>query len=221
MLVFLSHPSRLFLATELALLMLVGPLVLWLALPPFVILPTVCAMALLCYALARASDPVQVTGSWNISAITRANLLPMLRRFALCGTAMLVATYLLAPQMLFGFVREKPLFWALVMVLYPLISVVPQEIVFRRYMFARHARLLPNALAMILVSGAVFGFAHIVFNNWVAPALCAIGGVMFSLTYHKTRSLALVCIEHALYGDLLFTIGLGRYFYHGAVAVAQ
>jgi membrane protease YdiL (CAAX protease family) len=76
-------------------------------------------------------------------------------------------------------------------------------------------------MALVLISGAAFGLAHIVFNNWVAPVLCAVGGVLFAHTYHKTRSLALVCLEHALYGDFVFTVGLGRYFYHGAVGASS
>ena len=88
---------------------------------------------------------------------------------------------------------------------------------FRSYLFARFSgRLLPP-VAMLLVSGLGFGFAHIVFGNWVAPTLCAIGGLLFAQTYQRTRSLALVAIEHALFGDFIFTLGLGRYFYHGAV----
>jgi hypothetical protein len=41
------------------------------------------------------------------------------------------------------------------------------------------------------------------------------GGYLFAYTYAKTRSLLLVSIEHALYGCLLYTIGLGRFFYTG------
>ena len=41
------------------------------------------------------------------------------------------------------------------------------------------------------------------------------GGLFFADTYAKTRSLAAVYFEHALYGCYLFTIGLGFYFYHG------
>ncbi len=43
------------------------------------------------------------------------------------------------------------------------------------------------------------------------------GGWLFADTYRQSRSLWLVCLEHALYGDLIFTIGLGTFFYHGAV----
>lgn len=82
---------------------------------------------------------------------------------------------------------------------------------FDRYKTAFSPRVL------VLVSGVGFGFAHIVFGNWVAPVLCVIGGIMFAQTYARTRSLALVSLEHALYGDFIFTLGLGRYFYHGAV----
>jgi membrane protease YdiL (CAAX protease family) len=44
-----------------------------------------------------------------------------------------------------------------------------------------------------------------------------VGGLLFAHTYWKTRSLLVSAIEHALYGCLLYTIGLGRFFYHGAV----
>ena len=98
----------------------------------------------------------------------------------------------------------------------PLLSVVPQEIIFRRYLFTRFETIFTPAM-MVLVSGLGFGFAHVVFGNWVAPLLCAIGGIMFAQTYARTRSLALVSLEHALYGNFVFTVGLGRYFYHGAV----
>ncbi len=87
-------------------------------------------------------------------------------------------------------------------------------------MYSRFGHVLTPTV-LWLVSGIGFGFAHIVFDNWVAPALCAIGGLIFAHTYRRTRSLALASFEHALYGDLVFTLGLGRYFYHGAVGIAH
>jgi membrane protease YdiL (CAAX protease family) len=213
--------SKTFRLSELILFMLVVPVALWLLLPSSAILPVVWGMALFCHWLGRKSPVAYAAYGWNWAAVNRANLVPMLARFAFCTLLLGVGTWLLKPEMLWSFVREKPQLWAIVMVFYPLVSVVPQEIIFRRYLFARHADILAPALVMILVSGIGFGFAHIVFNNWVAPVLCVFGGVIFAYTYHKTRSLALVCIEHALYGDMVFTLGLGRYFYHGAVAVAQ
>lgn len=212
--------SKPFLWAELAVLMLGMPLLLWVVLPPRAILPVVWLMAILCHFISNASNGWARENWWNRAAITRAQLLPMLKRFALCAVLLTGLTYALKPEMLFSFVREKPVFWLVVMLMYPLISVVAQEIIFRRYMFARYKNLLTPTM-LVLVSGVGFGFAHVVFGNWVAPLLCAIGGVMFAQTYARTRSLALVCLEHALYGNFVFTVGLGRYFYHGAVAVAQ
>jgi hypothetical protein len=39
------------------------------------------------------------------------------------------------------------------------------------------------------------------------------GGILFALTYAMTRSLMTSMIEHALYGNYLFTLGLGKYLY--------
>jgi hypothetical protein len=43
-----------------------------------------------------------------------------------------------------------------------------------------------------------------------------VGGLLFSWSYQQSGSLALTCIEHALFGNFLFTAGLGEFFYHGA-----
>jgi membrane protease YdiL (CAAX protease family) len=211
---------RILLLAELLLFMVGVPLAMWLLLSPRHIIGVLWLMTLVCYLIARTADPQRLTGSWRFSAVNRVNLVPMLLRFTLCAALMTMATIYFRPDLLLGFVREKPYIWAAVMLLYPLISVIPQEIIYRRYIFARFRSFLSPAWVMILVSGLGFGFGHVVFDNWVAPALCAVGGVIFSYTYHKTRSLALVTIEHALYGNFVFTIGLGRFFYHGAVGGA-
>jgi len=61
-----------------------------------------------------------------------------------------------------------------------------------------------------------FGFAHIILGNWLAVALSCVGGLLFAFTYHTSNSLLLACVDHAIFGNFLFTIGLGRLFYHGA-----
>ncbi|MEK8021825.1 MAG: hypothetical protein VSS75_033535 [Candidatus Parabeggiatoa sp.] len=50
------------------------------------------------------------------------------------------------------------------------------------------------------------------FANWIAIILSFISGLFFAQTYYKTRSALLVTIEHILYGNFLFTIGLGWFF---------
>ncbi len=139
----------------------------------------------------------------------------ILRSIGLCVLlGVLVAT--LAPERLFDFPRRDPLLWILVLLLYPALSVYPQELLFRAFFFHRYRPLFRNDMSMVLASAAVFGFVHIIFGNWISVGLCAVGGVFFGITYLQTRSVLASSIEHAILGDFLFTIGLGEFFIHSA-----
>ena len=138
----------------------------------------------------------------------------MLRRFVLCGAALTLATWLLAPGLFLSLPLHRPRFWALIMLLYPLLSVWPQEIIFRRFLFARYEPIFGRAT--VAVSALAFGYAHIIFLNAWAVLLTLAGGWLFARSYAATRSLTFSGVEHALYGCLVFTIGLGQYFYTGA-----
>ena len=203
---------------EFALLMVAAPLAMDAMLSVKYLLPAIWLAALYCWLVVRLLAGKGARLGWNSAAITRAACVPILRRFAVSALLMGGLTWALAPELLFGFVREKPLLWAAVMLLYPILSVIPQEFIFRRFFFMRYATLFPKPATMLIMSAVMFGFAHLLFHNWVAPFLCVVGGWMFAQTYDTRRSLALVVLEHALYGDFLFTLGLGRYFYHGTVA---
>ena len=43
------------------------------------------------------------------------------------------------------------------------------------------------------------------------------GGLIFGLVYLRFGSLLLATVLHAIAGQLVFTSGLGVYFYHGAI----
>jgi CAAX protease family protein len=118
---------------------------------------------------------------------------------------------------LFAFPRERPVFWLLVLALYPLLSALPQELIFRVFLFHRYRGLFPRPGTMIAMSAGSFALVHLMLGNWVAPPLALVGGLLFAFTYAKSRSLLLVTLEHGLWGDWLFTLGLGRYFYGGHV----
>jgi membrane protease YdiL (CAAX protease family) len=100
------------------------------------------------------------------------------------------------------------------MLLYPLLSVYPQELLYRGFFFHRYAPLFGSGRGMLLASALSFGFVHIIFRNTLAVFLCVSGGLLFALTYNQSGSLLLACLEHALFGNFLFTIGLGQFFYH-------
>jgi membrane protease YdiL (CAAX protease family) len=121
-------------------------------------------------------------------------------------------------DLLFAFPRDKTLTWLVVILLYPLVSVYPQEIIFRTFFFHRYRLLFTGGRALIIASGLCFGLAHLFFANWIAPTLSALGGMLFARTYAGSDSTILVSLEHALWGDFIFTIGLGWYFYGGAIS---
>ena len=207
--------SRPYILAELVALTFVLPLaMLQFHLQKFM-LPAVWLVMWYCLRVGKATGIAPVRESWQGRAITRAVLRPMLLRFVVLSALMAVGTALWVPENLFNFVRAMPWFWALVMLLYPLLSVVAQEVIYRWFFMARYAPLFPTPRLMMLVSSLAFAAGHLIFNNWVAPLLCLFGGAIFAATYARHRSLAVVSLEHALYGDFLFTIGLGMYFYHG------
>jgi uncharacterized protein len=154
---------------------------------------------------------------WNGGQLT-SHLGAIATIFAYVALVIWLGVRWLAPDLEWSFVRKRPLFWAIVMVAYPILSVYPQGIIYRAFFFERYRALFPGGWMMILASAAVFSFMHIIFRNPLAVAFTFAGGILFAYRYAETGSLAASGFEHALYGCWLFTVGLGRYFYHGTFA---
>jgi uncharacterized protein len=149
--------------------------------------------------------------------LTRKEITRIFLRFIPGAILLGLFTYLCSPDLFLTFPRKVPQFWIMVMILYPLVSVYPQELIFRTFIFYRYKLLFQKKYAMIIASAAAFGLYHLFFCNWIAPVLSLAGGFLFAGTYARTRSTAAVVLEHALWGDLIFTIGLGMYFYGGNI----
>ena len=144
----------------------------------------------------------------------------VLLRFAFIAGAMILFVLLYKPDIFLILVKTKPLFWLGLIFLYPVLSAYLQEILFRAFFFKRYKKLFNNRpLNLIFLNALIFSYIHIVFLNWIAVLFTFIGGLLFAHTYLKTRSILLVSIEHSLYGNALYTIGLGYYFYHGGFNV--
>lgn len=139
----------------------------------------------------------------------------ILRRFVVLAALLAAFTAATMPERLFGFVRSRPGLWALVMVLYPLLSVYPQGIIYRAFFFHRYRRLFGDGAAMTIAAAIAFSLAHVALRNGLAPAMTLVGGLLFAETYRRSRSLVVSGVEHSLYGCFIFTIGLGWYFYNG------
>ena len=149
----------------------------------------------------------------SLAQTQRRDWLFMIARFLFLATLLSVWSHADRPEVWLRLPRESTELWTLVVILYPLISVIPQGVLFRAFYTIRYASLFPVAF-QTLVGAAIFSFAHLPFGNAFALASTFIGGLMFLSSYKRTGSLLFSGIEHALYGDLLFTIGWGDYFFH-------
>jgi membrane protease YdiL (CAAX protease family) len=137
----------------------------------------------------------------------------ILMRLPFVIIALVGIIWVMHPDQFFAFPSERPIVWMVVMVVYPLLSALPQEFIFRTFFFHRFGEFFTLKYGTILASTAAFSFLHIIYDNWWAVGLSFLGGLLFSITYERTKSLYWVTVEHALYGCLVFTLGMGSYFY--------
>ena len=177
------------------------------------------------------------------------------------------------PDSAFSLLVNRPRLWLAVMILYPLLSVLPQEILFRVCLMdilettptgrLRHVKLhsigieckAPNFLKNrqsrifqkaagngkpvaipscnqikshliatwyqawipILGSTLLFGWAHIIYAGYAAMFSTCLAGLALGWNYHRNRcrpgAIWPLFLEHSLYGQIIFSTGLGHYFY--------
>jgi membrane protease YdiL (CAAX protease family) len=211
----MASPKSATLVTEFLLLFVVLPLAFRLLPRQGSPLPALWAAAAYCLYVLFRSSGFDSSRLWNSRPLS-GSLGSILSIFAITAVITTYAVWRLRPQLFFGLVRNYPLLWALVMVLYPVFSVYPQGIVYRAFFCERYRPLFPQPAAMILASAAAFAFSHIIFRNSWSVALTFFAGLLFAWRYQATGSLMVSSLEHALYGCLMFTVGLGSLFYHGA-----
>jgi hypothetical protein len=214
----ITRPSHGWLIAEWVGLFMLLPIAMWLWFPPHALLMTLVALALISLWLwKRTNKDVSIKRTlFDFKHIPHFFDRKIIIRFAVCAVLLTIFTRFYDPVRLLSFPVERTALWVMIMVFYPLFSVLPQEIIYRLFFFERYKSLFGSERMLILMSGIAFGHAHIMFNNWVAYSMSMVGGWIFAHTYSKTRSFPVVWLEHAIYGCFLFTIGLGWYFYMGA-----
>ncbi len=116
---------------------------------------------------------------------------------------------------LHSFPFSNPRLWLQLISFYPLVSVLPQGMIYRPFIFTRYEPIVSSATLQILLSSLVFGLAHIVFRNALVVGLAFGGGLLFAHT-HQRSSYWIACLEHALYGLAIFSSPLGGLFYDGS-----
>lgn len=136
---------------------------------------------------------------------------------ALCAVVSFGVVRVTAPDALFFLAINQPMLLAMIWVLYPVLSALPQELVFRPLFFARYGALIPGGWAGITLNAALFSLAHLMFWSWIVAAMTFFGGLAFAYAYRVQRSFPQALALHSIAGIVVFTFGLGIFFYSGNV----
>ena len=131
-------------------------------------------------------------------------------RFLIIAVLLTAYVYYTNSSKLFYVVVEKPKTWLFFLSVYTIMSVIPQEFLYRTFFFKRYATLFNNTNLFIIVNAVLFALAHLFFANSLVIIITFIGGIIFAITYNKTNSIIFVVVEHAFYGCWLYTVGMGE-----------
>lgn len=209
------YKTKFFLVLEFIFLFLALPLILFF-LSPIPVLPFLWIVALWCLFILKKETKISNEKFFSFKGI-REVFKSMYLQFIGITAFLIILILFFMPDKIFLLVRENPIFWLVIMISYPILSVYPQELVYRVFFFYRYKEYFQNKNIFLLVNSFIFGYMHILFHNWIAVLLTFGGGFIFAKLYEKTNSLMILFIAHSLYGCMIFTIGLGEYFYTGTI----
>ncbi len=197
-----------YLITELIILFVLIPILLASPIPSFLKPLSVLTAIGYCIVISRKNKLI------TFKAIYQINFKEHWKRISITAICVFLASlffmYLFHPDDLFIVVKKSPLMWFGILFFYAIFSVYPQELAYRSYFFTRYDSIFKNKNYLLLINILVFPIAHLMFNNMMVLLVTLIGGILFTITYNKSKSLLLTSIEHAIYGNWLFTIGMGE-----------
>ncbi|WP_367646932.1 CPBP family intramembrane glutamic endopeptidase [Ruegeria arenilitoris] len=121
------------------------------------------------------------------------------------------------PDAAFFLLIHRPEMLAFIWVGYPLLSALPQELLFRPLFYRRYHGILPTGRAADVLNAAIFSFAHLMYWSWIVAVMTFAGGLLFSWAYRKRGSFFYAVLLHAIAGNIIFAAGLGIFFYSGNV----
>jgi membrane protease YdiL (CAAX protease family) len=186
----------------------------------WVVLPAIASGALISAALLWSDGTFSRAGLAGWETV-RAGLWPLLLRTGVVLALFLALLAAAGRWPSFRLPRENPRVWLGVLLLYPLLSAVPQELMYRTLFFHRYRELFPTPAACIAASALAFGWAHVMVHNSAAVLLATLAGVLLALTWNASHSLWLVGLEHSLYGAFVFSAGIGGMFKNGVRLVSS
>ncbi|WP_255572142.1 CPBP family intramembrane glutamic endopeptidase [Celeribacter sp. PS-C1] len=208
-------PSRALLWLEFIVLFIAVPVAVAVVLPPSAMFTALFASTLLGVVLLHFTPGFRwrdlLAGRGSFSPVT---LITFAAITAGISYAVLATT---APNAIFALFRANPELWLMIMLLYPLMSALPQEVVFRPLFFRRYGTILPEGRMALTLNAGLFSLAHLLYWNWIVALMTFAGGIVFAWAYEVRKSFPLAVVLHAIAGNVLFTLGMGVFFYSGNV----
>jgi membrane protease YdiL (CAAX protease family) len=213
-----SVGKRVYLAVEMLVMFVVIPTLYWQKVVRLPLIAGILTFAALCLVLLLTDKTFDRRSLWRWEGMRR-EWKRIVVQWLVAGTFLALGTWLYAPERMFSFLRARPDVYIFVMLAYPVFSVYGQEMIYRVFFFHRYEQLLTRGWMRVALSALFFGYVHIMFsaNPVISVVLSGLGGVLFAWTYERTRSCAAAGFEHALYGDTIWTVGLGTFFYAGPI----
>lgn len=203
----------LWLILEFAALYIGAPLAIALFLPANQMFPALFAFSIIGMIL------LWRTGGFDWRSLFRGRFMPWWEILGI-ALAVFVSGYailsVMRPEARFALLLTDPRLMLLIWCLYPLLSALPQELIFRPLFYHRYERLLPSGNGAIALNAAIFSFAHLMYWSWIVALMTFIGGWIFARAYLR-HGFPAVWVLHAVAGNLLFLVGMGYYFYSGNV----
>ena len=178
------------------------------------VLLLVCVYCIIIYCIENKNFSSEFKKIFNININI---LIRIIIRWIFASLILLIITFYFFNEKFFIIQNNKPEILWKIMILYPIFSALPQEFIFCKFFFYIYKSIFISDNNLVISSALFFAITHILFLNFIAPILSFIGGLLFANTYNKHRSLFLVSLEHGLYGNTLFFIGLGWYFWGGSI----
>ena len=159
-----------------------GPLLL-MGLPiQFLRFSTVFLLAGYCLWRLKRNHVVGVYLRFNWAGCRKA-LPGILLRCLIGSVAIICIVLLVSPERLFCIPRADPMLMVVIALFYGLVSVLPQEVVFRGYAAWRLDSLNVPFLPALVISSILFGWVHILFGSYLSVTLSMAAGLSFYRTY--------------------------------------
>ncbi len=131
--------------------------------------------------------------------------------------ASIIVMQAMVPERMFAMLIYSPHTMLTIVLFYPLLSALPQEVVFRALYFRRYRDILPEGVPGLFLNAALFSLAHLMYWSSVVMIMTFAGGFVFAWAHSVRRSFPMAWVMHSLAGLIVFAVGLGIYFYSGNV----